>query len=952
MPIDNLSKITSRSGINTTILLEAGNANVTGIVTAAGFDGPFTGGSGSDINAGIVTAANGLHVGAGGTIIHALSEDRGKVGIGNTNPYYNLHINFNNSTTAFSGGTSGNWGGAGIRIENDSTTVGAMALAHFRVYDADWHIGNKYVGHNDSDFVFNHEGSEKVRIDSDGQVGIGTNNPGAPLHIHDDSPKIVLKDTDNDAEIYLHNVGGAAVYSSIGDAVFQTPSTEIIRLAATGRVGIGSDAPPTGILLDVQGHAGSGAQHTIRSKSTATNASNFVRAESSDNLYIGLLKYGTSHADYGALEAGGGAVYANSSVPITIMSDGGSGYINFATGGNTERVRIKSDGSVGIGSTDPRANFKLDVNGDLSLGESGGTDNTYIEQKQNGDLHLINSGRDSSGAAVNPTGGAGGIGINRYNTIGGDTTYFRDFTVYNGKSTKVLMVDGSESRVGIGTDAPDGKLDVRGTIFVNGDGTGGRIFASGGNLSLTDGNGRQTLRIEDPGSGNTHTHVFNSDGRLGIGTDAPATQLHLYGASNIIRLTDTDTSGPIHTNIDGASGYLTLDVGSIHRDVVITSVAQANEIARFTGDGLVGIGTATPPDWCRFSIDHGQNGLTRFSNHSHLLLQNKNAGTTDFWSLAPRDNGSITLARGTTDSNGTVASAGNSRFGISSAGRVGVGSDPTAVSSFFEANYTSGTVAYPFETENNSIQSYSPYDHEVTIKNNTVGTEDNFCGIFFKPGAHSDGNRISCARISAIDVGDYRADLVFGTRGYRGGNIRFQEVLRLDHDGHASLKTGNLAFANGAGIDFSNVPDGSRSIDTDGNKLDDYEEGSFTPAYSTQSAAMTASYVNQDGKYTKIGRFVHFQIYLRLSSKSGGSGHLRIDNLPFASSSASGAAYGGGVVAYTNNWDNDTIDRIMVGSGSDQVQLFVGQSSGTNVNAGAGNLNNDTQLRIFGSYQV
>ena len=53
MPIDNLSKITSRSGINTTILLEAGNANVTGIVTAAGFVGPFTGGG--DIAAGIIT---------------------------------------------------------------------------------------------------------------------------------------------------------------------------------------------------------------------------------------------------------------------------------------------------------------------------------------------------------------------------------------------------------------------------------------------------------------------------------------------------------------------------------------------------------------------------------------------------------------------------------------------------------------------------------------------------------------------------------------------------------------------------------------------------------------------------------------------------------------------------------------------------------------------------------
>tara|TARA_B100002019_G_scaffold166165_1_gene143637 strand:- start:395 stop:2896 length:2502 start_codon:yes stop_codon:yes gene_type:complete len=101
------------------------------------------------------------------------------------------------------------------------------------------------------------------------------------------------------------------------------------------------------IGLNVENSSGGGAQTTIRSKSTVANASNFVRSESSDNKYIGLLKYGTGHSSYGALAAGGGAVYANSSVPITIMSDGS--YINFATGGNTERLRITSAGNLRLG---------------------------------------------------------------------------------------------------------------------------------------------------------------------------------------------------------------------------------------------------------------------------------------------------------------------------------------------------------------------------------------------------------------------------------------------------------------------------------------------------------------------------------------------------------------------------------------------------------------------------
>ena len=176
--------------------------------------------------------------------------------------------------------------------------------------------------------------------------------------------------------------------------------------------------------------------------------------------------------------------------------------------------------------------------------------------------------------------------------------------------------------------------------------------------------------------------------------------------------------------------------------------------------------------------------------------------------------------------------------------------------------------------------------------------------------------------------------------------------MKLKTDGHLRLTSGNLEFASGAGIDFSAVSDGSRSIDTDGNKFDDYEEGSFTPTLTCQNSLLTAQYVNQDGKYTKIGRMVYFQIYIRLSAKSGGSGQLRVSNLPFSSSSATGAAYGGAYAAYTFNWDNDALDRMMIGSGSNEIQCFIGTSNGTNVNAGAGNLNSDTQMRILGSYHV
>ena len=86
-------------------------------------------------------------------------------------------------------------------------------------------------------------------------------------------------------------------------------------------------------------------------------------------------------------------------------------------------------------------------------------------------------------------------------------------------------------------------------------------------------------------------------------------------------------------------------------------------------------------------------------------------------------------------------------FGVSTTGRLNqqVNSSTTFPTSF-------GTNAY------------NPYDHELVIDNNTQGNEGSFAGIYFNAGADSDGSKVGTARISAVETGNYKADLVFGTR--------------------------------------------------------------------------------------------------------------------------------------------------------------------------------------------
>jgi hypothetical protein len=74
---------------------------------------------------------------------------------------------------------------------------------------------------------------------------------------------------------------------------------------------------------------------------------------------------------------------------------------------------------------------------------------------------------------------------------------------------------------------------------------------------------------------------------------------------------------------------------------------------------------------------------------------------------------------------------------------------------------------------------------------------------------------------------------------------------------------------------------------TDANTLDDYEEGTFTPIIEGESTPGAGTYTVQLGRYTKIGRMVHFAITLTWSAHTG-TGNMRIPSLPFTANSTSG----------------------------------------------------------------
>jgi hypothetical protein len=184
------------------------------------------------------------------------------------------------------------------------------------------------------DFTIGNNTSEAMRIDSLGNVGIGTTDPDSLFHISSGGPKITITDTsfNADATITVNDAGSLTFSADANNErtsskiQFDVDGSEVARIDSVGRLGIGTTSPLSYIHI---------AQSAVA-----------IRMEDTDNDSYGMILYNT--ADGGLrLRSDQNQAVGTSFSNIIFETDA------------AEAMRIDSSGNVGIGTTSPAA--QLDV---------------------------------------------------------------------------------------------------------------------------------------------------------------------------------------------------------------------------------------------------------------------------------------------------------------------------------------------------------------------------------------------------------------------------------------------------------------------------------------------------------------------------------------------------------------------------------------------------------------
>jgi hypothetical protein len=489
-----------------------------------------------------------------------------------------------------------------------------------------------YVAKSTGNHIFftTNSDTERMRIATGGNVGIGTNNPTSKLDVNGSllvraytqtsgTGGIFFRDQYDTANYYNlsiiaydHNADtfndGLSInaYDGISFCTGANTRQERMRITSAGNVGIGTTDPSTYKLnvngslnvtsLFVGGTAFTGASQWVGTTdiynitgnvgigTSTVNERLTIRGTIGRQMMLTCTTASTSSYMGFSNSAGDGLAY------IGLDGLGLTGFVYgaltlgtwkdtpilFTTGAtNTEKMRIASGGNVGIGSNDP-SNAKLYiVNSSTALNHLQGTIGLWVHNPTNtaaqNSVICNKIGGSTAGKVIYSWDVANAWGCSIV-INGSDTTnkLLRFNDLWDGSGNDRMLINNANGNVSIGsTDTATYRLRVEGTSFLN-----GQIYvgAETGSSTIFLGGGAS-------GDGTYSQSVIET--RLYSGTEN--TELVIFKGNDIGSSTDAD-------RIRLRAGAIVFDTFS----AASTDRTAENIRMVINGSGNVGIGNTAP----------------------------------------------------------------------------------------------------------------------------------------------------------------------------------------------------------------------------------------------------------------------------------------------------------------------------------------------------------------------